>query len=71
MRGIAALSVMAQYWEGSLPDDDETNNAVATGRSTIATAFTDLLQVAWLTSAQNVGLNIFINSWQNELFGRD
>ncbi|XP_076942305.1 uncharacterized protein LOC143612130 [Bidens hawaiensis] len=53
VRGIAALSVMAQYWEGSLPDDDKTNNAVATGRSTIATAFTDLLQVAWLTSAQN------------------
>ncbi|KAM0046778.1 putative armadillo-like helical protein [Helianthus debilis subsp. tardiflorus] len=45
-RGFATLSFMAQYWEGSLPDDV----VVATGRSTIAKAFTDLLQVAWRTS---------------------
>ncbi|KAI7726663.1 hypothetical protein M8C21_029973 [Ambrosia artemisiifolia] len=52
-RGFAALSVMAQHWEGSLPDDVTNNVVVATGRSTIAKAFTDLLQVAWLTSAEN------------------
>ncbi|KAI3821597.1 hypothetical protein L1987_09166 [Smallanthus sonchifolius] len=52
-RGFAALSVMAQHWEGSLPDDATNNAGIAAGRSTIAKAFTDLLQVAWLIPAEN------------------
>ncbi|KAD4385083.1 hypothetical protein E3N88_25251 [Mikania micrantha] len=52
-RGFAALSVMAQYWEGSLPDDIANNVVAAAGRSTIAKAFTDILQVAWLTPLEN------------------
>ncbi|KAI3687068.1 hypothetical protein L1987_80759 [Smallanthus sonchifolius] len=52
-RGFTALSVMAQHWEGSLPDDATSNAVIAAGRSTIAKAFTDLLQVAWLIPAEN------------------
>nr|GEW17502.1 importin beta-like SAD2 homolog [Tanacetum cinerariifolium] len=50
-RGFAALSVMAQCWEESLPEEGEDgvpNNVVVAGRATIAKALTNLLQVAWL-----------------------
>lgn len=63
-RGFAALSVMAQCWEDSLPEegaDDIADNVVVAGRLTIAKAFTDLLQVAWLRSAETVSLNYCIS----------
>lgn len=50
-RGFAALSVMAQCWEESLPEEDEndvTNNIAVSNRAVISKAFTDLLQSAWL-----------------------
>ncbi|XP_024986626.1 importin beta-like SAD2 [Cynara cardunculus var. scolymus] len=57
-RGFAALSVMAQCWEESLPEEvvnDLTNDVVVSGRATIAKAFIDLLQEAWLRPAEVEG----------------
>lgn len=57
-RGFAALSVMSQCWEESMPeeeDHDVPNNVAVAGRATIAKAFTNLLQKAWLTPAERVG----------------
>ena len=62
-RGFAALSVMAQCWEESLPEEGEdgvTNNVVVAGRAIIAKALTNLLQVAWLRPAEMVGFKYFI-----------
>lgn len=57
-RGFAALSVMVQCWEESLPEEGEdgvTNNVVVAGRATIAKALTNLLQVAWLRPVEMEG----------------
>ncbi|GKC88055.1 importin beta-like SAD2 protein, partial [Tanacetum coccineum] len=57
-RGFAALSVMAQCWEESLPEEGEDgvpNNVVVAGRATIAKALTNLLQVAWLIPVEMEG----------------
>nr|XP_043608591.1 importin beta-like SAD2 homolog [Erigeron canadensis] len=57
-RGFAALSVMSQCWEESLAEEaenDVTNTVVVAGRATIAKAFTDLLQEAWLRPSEMKG----------------
>ncbi|XP_071706756.1 importin beta SMX1 [Rutidosis leptorrhynchoides] len=57
-RGFATLSVISQCWEESLPEEEEnvvTNNVAVVGRATIAKAFTDLLQRAWVTPAEMMG----------------
>ncbi|KAA8527975.1 hypothetical protein F0562_035156 [Nyssa sinensis] len=56
-RGFAALAVMAQCWEDSVPEEVEQNESSemwVSGRTTIARAFSDILQQAWLTPVQPV-----------------
>lgn len=54
-QGFTALAVMAQCWEASEPEDQsETGNVWGSGRATIATALSDLLQQAWLRPVQQV-----------------
>lgn len=54
-QGFAALAVMAQCWEASEPEEQsETSNVWGSGRATIATALSELLQQAWLRPAQQV-----------------
>ncbi|KAI3707610.1 hypothetical protein L6452_26236 [Arctium lappa] len=59
-RGFAALSVMAQCWEESLPEEgvNDLTNDVVSGRATIAKAFMDLLQEAWLRPAEAEGQEV-------------
>ncbi|KAJ9536856.1 hypothetical protein OSB04_029589 [Centaurea solstitialis] len=54
-RGFAALSVMAQCWEESLPEEGVNDDVVVSGRATISKAFMDLLQEAWLRPSQVEG----------------
>ncbi|KAK6930334.1 Importin-beta, N-terminal domain [Dillenia turbinata] len=52
-QGFSALAVMAQSWEDTVPEDfeqDKSSEKWVTGRRTIARAFSDLLQKAWLVS---------------------
>uniref|UniRef100_A0A5B7BY10 Importin N-terminal domain-containing protein n=1 Tax=Davidia involucrata TaxID=16924 RepID=A0A5B7BY10_DAVIN len=54
-RGFAALAVMAQCWEDSVPEEVEQNESSEmwlSGQATIARAFSDILQQAWLTPVQ-------------------
>ncbi|XP_059632005.1 importin beta-like SAD2 homolog [Cornus florida] len=53
-QGFAALAVMAQCWEDSVPEEVEQNESSewVSGRNTIARAFSDLLQQAWLRPLQ-------------------
>lgn len=56
-QGFAALAVMAQCWEDSMPEEGEQNessDAWLAGRSTIANALSNLLQQAWLRPAQEM-----------------
>lgn len=56
-QGFAALAVMAQCWEDSMPEEGEQNessDAWVAGRSTIANALSNLLQQAWLRPAQEM-----------------
>lgn len=56
-KGLAALAVMAQCWEGSEPEEagkNKPNEIWVSGCSTIAAAFSDLLQQAWLKPLQLV-----------------
>lgn len=56
-RGFAALAVMTQCWEDSEPEEAEENESSdlwVSGCATIATAFSDLLQLAWLRPLQPV-----------------
>ncbi|XP_050374323.1 uncharacterized protein LOC126791868 isoform X2 [Argentina anserina] len=49
--GFAALAVMAQIWESDMSEDVEENESshkFLSGQATIGTAFSDLLQKAWL-----------------------
>lgn len=51
-RGFAALAVMAQSWENSMPEEPEQNESSekwASGRAAIGRAFSILLQRAWLS----------------------
>lgn len=58
-QGFAALAVMAQCWEASEPEEQsETGNMWGSGRATIATALSDLLQHAWLRPVQQVECDI-------------
>lgn len=46
---------MAQCWEASEPEEQsEIGNMWGSGRTTIATAFSDLLQQAWLRPVEQV-----------------
>lgn len=57
-QGFAALAVMAQCWEDSMPEEGEQNESSdvwVSGRSTIANALSNLLQQAWLRPAQQMG----------------
>lgn len=53
-RGLAALAVMSQSWEESMPEEIEQNESAVwlSGQATIAKAFSSLLQHAWITSIQ-------------------
>ncbi|KAI8561936.1 hypothetical protein RHMOL_Rhmol04G0380500 [Rhododendron molle] len=56
-QGFAALAVMAQCWEDSMPEEGEQNESSdvwIAGRSTIANALSNLLQQAWLRPAQEM-----------------
>ncbi|KAL1832635.1 hypothetical protein ACET3Z_002286 [Daucus carota] len=58
-QGFAALAVMAQCWEASEPEEQsEIGNMWGSGRTTIATAFSDLLQQAWLRPVEQVDCDI-------------
>ncbi|KAK9289104.1 hypothetical protein L1049_017576 [Liquidambar formosana] len=51
-RGFAALAVMAQCWEDSMPEEVEQNESGekwASGQAATARAFSALLQQAWLS----------------------
>ncbi|KAI9195873.1 hypothetical protein LWI28_018945 [Acer negundo] len=51
-RGFAALALMAQSWENSMPEEAERNDSSEkwmSGQATIAKALSALLQQAWLT----------------------
>ncbi|KAL5849056.1 hypothetical protein ACOSQ4_007069 [Xanthoceras sorbifolium] len=51
-RGFAALALMAQSWEKSMPeaaDRNDTSEKWTSGQATIAKALSALLQQAWLT----------------------
>ncbi|KAK3190206.1 hypothetical protein Dsin_029767 [Dipteronia sinensis] len=51
-RGFAALALMAQSWENSMPEEAERNDSSekwTSGQATIAKALSALLQQAWLT----------------------
>ncbi|RZC88230.1 hypothetical protein C5167_016031 [Papaver somniferum] len=59
-RGFAALAVIAQTWEDSEPEEieeDESSDEWISGRSTIARAFSVLLQQAWLNPVQLVAMH--------------
>ncbi|KAK3025333.1 hypothetical protein RJ639_043842, partial [Escallonia herrerae] len=54
-RGFAAVSVMAQCWEASMPQEvaqNESSEMWLSGGATIAGAFSDLLQQAWIKPAK-------------------
>lgn len=54
-RGFATLAVMAQCWRDSIPDENESNEFEEVwlpGQAIIMKAFSDILQQAWLKSAQ-------------------
>ncbi|KAK3007116.1 hypothetical protein RJ639_016185 [Escallonia herrerae] len=54
-RGFAALSVMAQCWEASVPQEvaqNESSEMWLSGEAAIAGAFSDLLQQAWIKPAK-------------------
>ena len=56
-QGFAALAVMAQCWEDSMPEEGEQNESIevwVSGRATIARALSNLLQQAWLRPAQEM-----------------
>lgn len=54
-RGFAALAVMGQSWEESMPEEVgqcESPETWLSGQATIAKAFSSLLQQAWTTAVQ-------------------
>lgn len=54
-RGFAALAVMGQSWEESMPEEVELSESRETwlsGQATLAKAFSSLLQQAWITAVQ-------------------
>ncbi|CAL5346787.1 unnamed protein product [Camellia sinensis] len=56
-QGFAALAVMAQCWEDSMPEEDDHNESSevwVSGRATIARALSNLLQQGWLRPAQQM-----------------
>ncbi|KAL6952985.1 hypothetical protein U1Q18_041395 [Sarracenia purpurea var. burkii] len=56
-QGFAALALMAQCWEDSMPEEGEQNESSEvglSGQATIAGAFSNLLQQAWLRPAQRM-----------------
>ncbi|KAL8100484.1 hypothetical protein AgCh_032661 [Apium graveolens] len=58
-QGFAALAVMTQCWDASEPEEQsETGNLRESGRATIATALSDLLQQAWQRPVQQVECDI-------------
>ncbi|KAL7178394.1 hypothetical protein ACSBR2_031525 [Camellia fascicularis] len=56
-QGFAALAVMAQCWEDSMPEEDDHNESSevwVSGQATIARALSNLLQQGWLRPAQQM-----------------
>ncbi|XAR56947.1 hypothetical protein NMG60_11024924 [Bertholletia excelsa] len=56
-QGYGALVVMAQCWEDSMPEEGEHNEpdrVWLSGRATIASALSNLLQQAWLRPSQQM-----------------
>ena len=54
-RGFAALAVMGQSWEESMPEEVEECESPEpwlSSQATIAKAFSSLLQQAWITAVQ-------------------
>lgn len=62
-RGFATLALVAQCWEDSAPEGSEENEsyvAWVSRRTTIAKAFSDLLQRAWFKPFQSMVSLIYI-----------